>query len=135
MRRTLQFGGNVVSGAVQEGFSQVMLGRDAPMTGAPTVGGAIGSMAVKYMVGEAKEAMKPNFSGFSGYDRAAVAKSPVMMSNRGRQQLQGQGLLNSRDVGLQQRQAEMFKSAKPEAYKQADAELRNMAGGGIKERD
>ena len=92
-------------------------------------------MAVKYMVGEAKEAMKPNFSWFSSYDRAAATKSPVMMSNRGRQQLQGQGLWDSRDVGLQQRQAEMFKSAKPAEFKEADAALRNMAGGGIKERD
>lgn len=123
------------SSAVQEGFSQLMLGREAPMTGRPSIGGALGSMAAKYMVGEAKEAIKPNFTGLSGYDKAAVARSPVMMSNRGRQQLQGQGLWDSREVGLQQRQAEMFKSARPAEFKREDAALRDMGRGGVKERD
>lgn len=112
------------AGAAQEAFSQVAFGRDAPMTGRPTLGGALGSLAVKAVTPQVKGAMKPNFGGFSGYDRAALSRNPVMMSNQGRQQLQGQGYLNSRDVGLEQRKYEMMKSSSPAQFKAHDEAIK-----------
>lgn len=111
-------------GAAQEVFSQVAFGRDAPMTGKPTLGGALGSLAVKAVTPQVKGAMKPNFSGFSAYDKAAMSKNPMMVSNQGRQQLQGQGYLNSRDVGLEQRKFEMMKSSSPTQFKAHDEEIK-----------
>lgn len=135
MRVVGKFAGNVASGAAQEAFSQVAFGRSAPMTGPASIGGGLGSLMVKSMVGEVKGAMKPNFGGFSKFDKVAMKQSPLLMSNQARQQLQGQGFLNSRDVGAQQRNFEMFKSGSPAKFEEHSAGIKAEVMGVKKERD
>jgi hypothetical protein len=59
LKHGLKFGVNFAEGVATETISQVAFGRDAPMTGKPSMGGGLGSLVVKAFVAAIKQATSP----------------------------------------------------------------------------